>query len=342
MKLKLFLTIIALIITGLVIQFLIRAGIFKSIKNESPGLEVSTIDSPPGVEDLDYDPETGTIFLSSHDRRDRTSTGAIYALKANDKSYTPINLTRHLNLSEFRPHGISFANLNGNKLLFVISHKDDKDVVLKFRFQNDSLTLENSYSSTDFSSPNDLFATGENSFLVTNDHGTAQGFLKTISDFLRIPVGNVVHFDNGKSTVVLGKISYPNGVIVKDNEVYVSSTLGNYIGIYKPVSTSFHLEEVQKIKVPHSPDNLMLSGERIYTAGHPKLLAFMKHANSAQSKSPSSVYYIENGIPKEIFLNDGTLISGSSTALPLPDSSGKDVVYVGSVFESKILKLMPK
>jgi arylesterase/paraoxonase len=332
--------VLFLIVVALVGQTLFKSGFFKKITNFSNGYEVTEIVTPPGIEDLDIDSETGTVFLSSHDRRNRASNGAIWSMNTDGKLLK--NLTEHLNLSQFRPHGISFLNINGSKFLFVISHRDEKDIVLKFRFAKDSLSLENSYSSTDFSSPNDLCATDENAFFITNDHGTVKGWKKTLVDFLRLPVGNVVYFDNGKSTVVLDKITYPNGVLVHNDEVYVSSTIGNYIAAYTPKSANYHLEEVRRISTPHAPDNLMAWGNRIYTAGHPKLLAFTKHVKSSNAKSPSSVYYLQNGEIHEILLNDGTLLSGSSTALPVFDSKGKQTIFVGSVFEQKILKLTEK
>ncbi len=329
--------VLCLIMLVFVAQTLYKSGFFKSITNFTNGYEVTEIKTPPGIEDLDVDPETGTVFLSSHDRRNKESNGAIWAMNTDGKILK--NLTEHLNLSQFRPHGISFLNFEGNKFLFVISHRNEKDMVMKFRFENDSLSLENSYSSTDFSSPNDLCATGQNSFFITNDHGTVKGWKKMFVDFLRLPVGNVVHFDNGKSTIVLDKIAYPNGVIVHNDEVYVSSTLGNYIATFTPKSANYHLEEVRRVSTPHAPDNLMVWGSRIYTAAHPKLLAFTKHAKSSDAKSPSSVYYIERDKVYEVLLDDGNLISGSSTALPVFDSKGKFTLYVGSVFEEKILKL---
>lgn len=316
---------------------LFKAGVFRSVDNFSSNFQIKTIDTPPGIEDLDYDAETGTIFLSSHDRRNPDSNGAIYRIHTENK--TPINLTDHLNLSEFRPHGISFFNSGQNKFLFVISHKNEKDVVLKFKFKNDSLKLEESYSSSDFSSPNDIFATGENSFFISNDHGKAKGLFKTLSDFLRIPVGNVVHFNDGRSTIVLDKISYPNGILVKDDHVYIASTINNYIGKYKPVSQYFHLEEVRKIKTPFPPDNLMQWGEKIFVGAHPKLLKFTSHAKSKDKLSPSAVYFYDDTGIHIIFTDDGSILSGSSTALPLLDHEGQLQIYVGSVFESKILKL---
>lgn len=332
--------VIFLGLIALVTQTLYHAGVFKKVKNFSEGYEVQIIQSPAGIEDSDIDPETNTIFLSSHDRRLRDSTGDIFAMHPGSDS--TVNLTKHLKLEEFRPHGISFLNINGNKYLFVISHRNQKNVVMKFLFSGDSLSLQNSYSSTDFSSPNDLFAIGEDAFLLTNDHGTTTGWKKTAADFLRLPVGNVVYFDNGKSTIVLDKIAYPNGVLVYNNDIYVSSTLGSYIGIYKPVSTQFHLEEIKKIKTPHAPDNLMVLDNKIYTGGHPQLLKFSKHAKSSDTKSPSTAFYFENDKVVEIFEDDGNKLSGSSTVLPVKDSLGKTDFYIGSVFESKILRLTPQ
>lgn len=324
-------------IVALILQTLVKSGAFKTLKDFEKGLTVETIPSPPGIEDLDYDPGSQTIFLSSHDRRDRNSTGAIFAL--NPVSNELRNLTGHLDLPEFRPHGISFLDFNGNKYLFVISHRSTKNVVMKFRFQNDSLQLENSYSSTDFSSPNDLLAVGENAFFLSNDHGTAEGWRKTASDYLRLPVGNVVYYDGTRSGIVLDRIAYPNGLAIFNDQVYVASTLGNYIGVYNPVSANYQLEKVKTIKVPDAPDNLMVYGNRIYFASHPKLLAFAAHSQDENKISPSSVYYLENDVPHLVFMDSGRRISGSSTALPVADSTGNLRLYVGNVYESRILKL---
>lgn len=322
---------------AIVLRTLIRSGAFKTVKNYRDKVKVIPVPTPPGIEDLDYDPETGTLFLSSHDRRDRNSTGAIYALDADGNHLR--NLTEHLALSEFRPHGISFLNLNGNKYLFVISHRNTKNVVLKFRFLNDSLRLENSFSSTDFSSPNDLLAVGENAFFVTNDHGAVDGWKKTAADYLQLPAGNVVYYDGTRSDIALDKITYPNGIALFNDRLYIASTLGSRIGVYKPVTSYYRLEKEKTLKVPDAPDNLMVYGNRIYFAAHPKLLAFAAHARDAGKISPSSVYYLENDEPHLVFMDTGRQLSGSSTALPVADSSGNIRLYIGSVFESRILKL---
>jgi len=323
----------------LVLQTLIKSGTFKTVKDFSDGITAEILPTPAGIEDLDYDPGSGTIFLSSHDRRNRISTGAIYAFDpANNKTR---DLTGHLNLSEFRPHGISFLNFNGEKYLFVISHRDTKDVVMKFRFHNDSLQLVNTYSSTDFSSPNDLLAVGADAFFLTNDHGTTKGWYKKASDYLRLPVGNVVYYDGTRSAIVLDKIVYPNGLALFNDRVYISSTLGSYIGVYRPVSANYQLEKEKIVKVPDAPDNLMVYGDRIYFAAHPKLLAFTAHSADSTKISPSSVYYLRNDVPRLVYMDSGRNISGSSTALPVADSSGKVHLYTGSVYESRILKLSP-
>ncbi len=322
---------------ALVLQTLVKAGSFKTVKDYEEGLTVETLTTPPGIEDLDYDAASGTVFLSSHNRRDPRSTGAIYGF--NPATRETRNLTDHLQLSEFRPHGISFIDFNGNKYLFVISHRDTKNVVMKFLFHNDSLHLENTYSSTDFGSPNDLLAVGEDAFFLSNDHGNVTGWKKTAADYLRLPVGNVVYYDGHRSGIVLKNIAYPNGIAFFNDRVYVASTLGNTIGVYRAVSAHYQLEKEKTIKVPDAPDNLMVYGNRIYYASHPKLLAFASHAGDAAKSSPSSVYYLENDSPHLVFMDSGTRLSGASTALPLPDSSGNVQLYIGSVFESRILQL---
>jgi arylesterase/paraoxonase len=320
---------------ALVLKNLYAAGVFTALKEVSAEAEI--IPTPPGIEDLDFDPETGTIFLSSHDRRNWASTGAIYALDT--ASMEVRDLSSHLNLFEFRPHGISFLNFQGQKLLFVISHRNEKNAVLKFAFEGDTLRLLNSYSSTDFGSPNDLLAVGESNFFLSNDHGNTKPSLAKWGDFLAFPLGNVIYFDGQRTTEVIKNIAYPNGLAYFNGKLYMASLLGKYIGVYEPVGAHYQLEKVKSISVPYAPDNLSVAGSRIYVAAHPKLLRFLAHSKDEDEKSPSAVFYLDNDQVKMVYVEDGKKLSGSSTALAVPGPVPDIHIYLGSVFESKILKL---
>lgn len=321
---------------ALTLKVLYKAGVFTPL--DPLPLNAETIPTPPGIEDLDFDPETGTIFLSSHDRRNFQSTGAIYALKSGQLT----NLTDKLGLSEFRPHGISFIKTNGHKFLFVISHRDTKNSVLKFIFEGDSLRMINTYSSSEFTTPNDLVAVGENSFFLSNDHGKVGENLKKWADYVALPVGNIVYFDGQRSKMVLDRVAYPNGLAVYDNRLYVASTLGNYIGVYEAEGSNYELKKLKSISVPYAPDNLMVAGSRIYVAAHPKTLKFVAHAKDSTKISPSAIFYLEEDKPKIVYVEDGSKLSGSSTALAVPDPMGDVTLYLGSVYERKILKLSEK
>lgn len=320
-----------------IINIFIKAGIFKHIENKHENFSIETLASPPGVEDIAYDPETETIFLSSHNRRNRDTVGAIYVLSPKKGL---INLTEPLGLKEFRPHGISFLKVDSStKFLFVISHKNDKDVVLKFRFDNDSLQLTNTFSSTYFQSLNDLQAVGSNSFYASNDHGKVKGWKKKISDIFRIPIGNLVYFDGANGKIVVKKLAYPNGIIAMNGQLYVASTLGNRMKVFEAADANGNLKEVENFKTPTGFDNLTVFGSTIYAVAHPKLLAFTKHAKSANELSPFTIYSIANNEVTELFTDNGQLLSGSSIAQPIIDSLGNKQFYIGSIFESKILKL---
>ncbi len=320
---------------ALTLKSLYTAGVFTPLKTLEVPAEI--IKTPPGIEDLDFDPESGTVFLSSHDRRNPASIGAIYALDTATKQVR--DLTTKLDLFEFRPHGISFLNFHGQKLLFVISHRNEKNAVLKFAFEGDSLRLLNSYSSTDFGSPNDILAVGESNFFLSNDHGNTKPSVSKWADFVAFPLGNVVYFDGQRTTVVLKNIAYPNGLALYNDKIYMASLLGKYIGVYEPVGANYQLEKVKTISVPYPPDNLTVAGSRIYVAAHPKLLRFLKHGGDEQKKSPSAIFYLDNDQVKMVYVEDGQQLSGSSTALAIPGPVPDIHVYVGSVFESKILKL---
>ena len=74
-------------------------------------------------------------------------------------------------------------------------------------------------------------------------------------------------------------------------------------------------------------------------AAHPKMLDFLAHAKDPSHRSPSQVLRARLDVASarlvidELALDEGSTISGSSVALPLP--SGR--VVVGSVFEPHAL-----
>ncbi|MCP9767725.1 hypothetical protein EGI22_07355 [Lacihabitans sp. LS3-19] len=342
---KFLLTILAIIFLGyFIFQTLSKAGVFLSLEPYSEFQE-NIIKTSPGVEDITVDSETNIAYLSSCERRIPNATGGLFSINLQDSIWIQKDLTSHLNLKEFRPHGISFLNINGKKLLFVISHTETKQDVFRFEISGDSLLYLNKYASTDFTSPNDILAIGENQFFVTNDHDSRIKWKVMMNDFLRIPSGNVVFYDGEKTKIVSQKLTYPNGIALskEGKKIYVASTLDKTIEVFEPQAQSHYLKSVESFSTKYSPDNIEINRNGDLIVGcHPKLFAFMSHRKSDKNLSPSAVIEIDHEnlkSQKTLYLNLGENISGSSVAAPYYLQNQKQNLLVGCVFDGKILDL---
>ncbi|MCA0363513.1 MAG: SMP-30/gluconolactonase/LRE family protein [Bacteroidetes bacterium] len=334
---------------GWLIYFLYKTitvnGIFLKIEPFSE-FKSEIIASEPGIEDITIDQETGIAYFSSHDRRNPESLGKILSADIKKDTLVFNDLSSKFKLNEFRPHGISFLKLKDKrKFLFVISHGKTKHDVLKFEILGDSLKYLNRYSSSEFISPNDLLAVGENQFFVTNDHNTRTKWKVFLFDFFRIPTGNVVYFDGNRAKAASDKICYPNGINISDDgtKIFLTSTLEKKIFTFRPSAASQTLELTEEAPIKYSPDNIEKTVDgKLLVACHPKNLAFLSHRKSEKNLSPSAIFEINQNNLKEqnlIFLDDGSKISGSSVAAPFENRDGKNGTLVGCVFDKKILKL---
>jgi arylesterase/paraoxonase len=344
-QLRLFWAIFGVWLVYFCYQTVIKNGIGLQIK-EVGDFNVKIVNSEPGIEDITIDKETNMAYFSSHDRRNFETTGSILSSKIQNDSLKFKNLTKDLNIKEFRPHGISLIKLiDGRKFLFVISHTETKHNIYKFEIREDSLSYVQNYYSTEFVSPNDILAIGENQFFITNDHDTRSKWRVLFNDFFRIPTGNIVFFDGQKAKVVSNKIVYPNGIAIsKDkSKIFVTSTLSKKVMAYIPQAINEPLQLQNEEDMKYAPDNIEIDNNGdLIIACHPKTLNFLKHRKSPQYLSPSSIIKVNSdrlNDQKEIFTNNGDLISGSSVAAPFLDRFGKHNYLVGCVFDKKILVL---
>jgi len=346
-RLKIIGLIFIIIITYNTIRILDQAGVFTSIEPVNAGKE-AVIASPPGIEDIAIDNETGFAYLSSEDRRRPGSRGDIYLMNLNDSTDKIVNLTAGFPKKDFRPHGISFLKTpEGKKLLFVISHGDNKNVVEQFEIKGDSLKHIKNYSSSQFISPNDLLAIGQDQFYITNDHTRKKDLLRTLGDFIQFPSGNVLYYDGTRAKQVSEGIPYANGINISLDKttIFVTSTTTNKILAYEPAMETYELKPVYSYDLGYSPDNIDVDSKgHLWIACHPKTLRFLKHVKKASERSPSAVLeviyqpqYSGKFSQNLQYLNDGDPLSGSSVAAVYDRKQGKTVL-VGSVFESKILK----
>lgn len=235
---------------------------------------------------------------------------------------------------------------SGRIYLFAVNHHSDKThAIERFEYKAEQLIHLESISDMDkMTSPNDLVATGARSFYVTNDHYySKEGLSRTLEDYLQRAISFVNYYDGRTFTTVVSGIAYANGIQANADrtELYVASTTGRKILIYEPNRTSGALKLKQEIIAETGVDNIETDGDgNLWIGCHPQLLKFVAHAANASNYSPSQIIRLKKNhkgdfIQQEVFLNDGATYSGSTTGVPF-----KNMLYIGSVFEPALLKII--
>ena len=301
------------------------------------------ISGTPGPEDIAIDRESGILYISSHERREKNKTGYIFTLDLKKEAKIPVKM--EINYPEkFAPHGIFFTNVAGTKKLYVISHPKliggSEHTIEIFKIEKDKLIYESTLKNENLLSPNDLFVTQDGKIFVSNDIPTGQ-FGQIIHVLLRLNSSPISYY-NGKEWSLLGeKTAFGNGILIKKENgkdyLYRSSHVYESLLKYElsySNSGSPELKLVKKIELGSGPDNLEEEENgNILVAGHKSNMRFLGHAGNKEKTSPSQIFRIfPDGTTKEIYANDGEQISGASTGI-----SFKNKLYISQVFDPFIL-----
>jgi arylesterase/paraoxonase len=327
---------IALCLAYGVFDLLRDGGSFKTIEPHFAGT-CRPIPGMPGPEDIVIRPDDGLAFVSSTDRRGRMTGGAIHALDLNAIDPEPVELTRDF-VRDFEPHGLSwFRDADGRESLFVVSHPAVGHVVEIFDIEGGALVHRETIEGELLRSPNDVFAVGRRKFYATNDHRNPRGFGRTLEDFFRRAISDVVYFDGMELRVVAEDIAYPNGITgdAEGASIFVASTTGRAVLRYDRDRETGALSFRESYDAGTGVDNLdRASDGRIWIGAHPNMLAFLKNARDPKNLSPSQVLRLDpgSGTIEEIFLSRGDDLSTSSVAATFGDR-----LVIGSVFENHVL-----
>jgi len=326
-----------------VVDTIRHAGEFKTLKPHFSG-QVQKISGAVGAEDITIHPKTGVAFISSSDRRaifrgERTR-GAIFAYNLSAATPELINLTKDFN-KDLHPHGLSlYLGENGEASLFVVNHRPDGEYVEIFDYRDSALVPRESIRGELMNSPNDVVAVGPRQFYVTNDHGNASAFGRTVEEYLQLERSYVLYYDGQDFKKAANDMAYANGINASHDAktIYVAACVGLKINVYQRDTASGNLTFENEIPLGTGVDNIELDAAgNLWIAAHPQLLTFTRHAKDATKHSPSEILKVtlgENGDYKidQIYLNDGEEISGASVAAVF----GKKLL-IGSVFEKYFL-----
>lgn len=334
------------VLLGLIVGVLALTGC-RPIKIVGGASDPVQIEVGPGVEDIFFFPPGGDslIWASCDARRENQEPQAeIWTIDAHQNALAagvktqiwtrkgePADLV-------FHPHGIWMEEMDGQKMLWVISHDDEKHVhsVLQYRLEPSHLQYVRTYSSPLLNSPNSVCALPDGSLLVTNDSRKRHTLLEKA---LALKVMNVVHIQpNGEAKVVADRISYTNGINRQGNTVYVTGTTHNRLFAFDWDGKMLQNRRIIA-KIP-GPDNLRWYGQdELTVACHPRSFRFLRHAKDAQKHSPTQIYAVnvKTGEKRLMYGEKGENISAGSTGLVV----GK-YLYIAQVFEGWVLAVEMK
>jgi arylesterase/paraoxonase len=341
-----FLTIGAILIAlvALVLKTFRDAGEFREIVPRSFGA-LQSVAGVQSSEDITINHLTGIAYISSTDRRRQLAglqprQGGIFVYDLNAATPRLIEATSGFEKA-FNPHGIAiYTHEDSSVTLFAINHNNDGDFVEIFDEQNGQFVHRQSVSSPLMFSPNDLIAVSANSFYVTNDHGNRSAFGRMLEEYLQLNRSYVLYYDGSSFRIVVEGLAYANGINISNDgsQIFVAATVDHSVFVYDREAQTGDLIFRERIDLKTGVDNVEIDRDgNLWIGAHPKLLTFVDYSKDASLLSPSQVLKIHPQASggyqvDEIFLDDGSTISGSSVA-----AAYKNMLLIGSVFDEKFL-----
>jgi len=337
------LLVLVIIVAGWVVHLLWSAGQFKTIEPHFAGT-CRTIRGVVGAEDITIHPVTGRAYISVCDRRalmeGKSARGGIYAYDLNAAKPVPLLLTSGPG-PDFRPHGISlFVDPGEKDVLCVINHSGGTHKVEIYDLVAGGLVHRKTVAGPALVSPNDIVAVSRDNFYVSNDHRYTHGILKTLEDYLKLPLSNIVYYNGESFSEAAAGIGYANGINISPDgrNLYVAGTTRMTLMVYDRDLKTGVLTVKEKIKFDTGLDNIEVDpAGNLWIGAHPQLLKFVAHSKDAHRLSPSQGLRVKlqpDGQYKldEIYMNRGEALSGSSVYAVYGSR-----LLIGSVFEKKFL-----
>jgi len=299
-----------------------------------------------GVEDMEFDHATGTLYLAAADRRGdpafRPHDSAVFRFHP-DKDALPVRLKALGLTAPLRLHGMGLLTLpSGERRLFFVQHGDAGESVDIFRLDEAGNVLRHVRTVRDpaFVSLNDVAPVGPESFYASNDHGRPPRLGHLLEDFAFLSNSSVVYFDGTAGRKVATGLRYANGVLADPGGRYlvVAETTASRLTVFERQSDG-GLKQVGRTEVDTSPDNLTQDENGDYLIGaHPSLLQFLRHAHDLRRRSASQALRFrlgpdgKPGTPKSFWTDDGRIFSGSSVA-----AAHGSYWLIGGVFQEGVL-----
>ncbi|XP_078701979.1 serum paraoxonase/arylesterase 1-like isoform X2 [Branchiostoma floridae x Branchiostoma belcheri] len=304
-------------------RFLLALNPFHHTYNHSPGPCQHVAGITTGSEDLALT-SSGLVFISSgpDDKH-----GKIFALDLNspEPQISQVSIKPESFGDKFAPIGMSVFEDPASKeiRLFVVNFKSFE--VETFRYDSSTNTAHHVKTIRHplITSPNDIVATGLDSFYVTNMSFFSNLVLVSLSILSFLPVSSVTYYENGEARTVADGIKFANGINMSPDGqlIYVASPLGQGIKVYQRQRDN-SLKFKNDITLFSGVDNVNVdpTSGSLWIGAHPSLWQAMVGSKVASKSSGSQVFQVKhpessNPVVTSIYANDGEELSGSSAAV---------------------------
>ncbi|XP_050419123.1 serum paraoxonase/lactonase 3 [Patella vulgata] len=249
------------------------------------------------------------------------------------------------NVKLFHPHGISgWLNKSGTKILFVVNHERlGVDYIEKFEFVPGKKQLKHikRYRDDTMLLVNDVQATSDDSFYFTNFGTGHNPEIKLMQSLALLRWTTVVYFDGSYYRIVLDGMAMSNGIAMSNDGryIYISNHDARELVVAKrEANNDLIIKQVYPLYT--FIDNIIvdMKTDHLYIGSHPIKYQLARHLDNPQVyRTPSQVLKLEmkdgnvTGT-KELFYDDGDLISGSATAIVFNNK-----LLIGSVIDKTVI-----
>ncbi|HQV77453.1 MAG TPA: SMP-30/gluconolactonase/LRE family protein [Chitinophagales bacterium] len=294
------------------------------------------ISTANGPEDIIHDKLNHRLIVSCSENRDGMPLhGEFQQLNLNTDICTSLPISNLPTSIPLHPHGIDLQIINNISYLFAINHYRDigkNSSILQFKIHKDHLEFIKEFKHDLVISPNDLTVLPNGSFFFTNDKNSTN-----IVDIVTNPFsGSLVYCDGNLNwKKVDSALGFPNGLYNEGTTLYLATS--RHYGLYTyEIQANGLLKNKHKLNSINGMDNISVYGDELIIAVHPDEIKFALSAYFPNVLSPCKTYAInkKTGAERLIYANDGSQISGSSTAIVVDEN-----LYLSQVFSGFIMKI---
>lgn len=294
-----------------------------------------------GASDIAEVPNRNIAFLSVRDQRAKAERGTIIRFDFDNPLDDSSWRDRTGGLPRaFEPGGIDLweERLPSGVLrhrLFVVNHAGPE--VLLFDVEdNGSLTLAERFSDPRLTSPNDVVATGPQSFFVTNDTAAGRQSVRGKADFLLgLPTGEIFHYDGDSWALSVDGLRFPNGLALSETgeTLFVAEMRAEAIRRFARDPATDQLEARARIPLGSFPNNLSVDGDgRLLVGAVPQPFAFKAFTESIRETAPSQVFRVVGEQLEVLFQDTGRELSAATVATTVGDRT-----VIGTAGDEKFL-----